>query len=347
LKQLEELAKRASQEKDQRKADVLKKKSETQRALREEVERLRPKLDKMADQTGSRNAQKARQSTESASRNQSQASSQMSQGQQSGAVSSQEEAEEDLQEALDNLQEMQKQMQNQSQQEELFQIEQELNKMLAVEKNLLQRTQQVEVQRPGPDKDLPRRAKIQCNAVQKEQGTLAQSAGAIVKRLEDAPVFQWVLQTTTDDMNETSRRLDKEETGLATQEIEEDVIKKLGELVDALRKERKEKQQQQQKGGGGGGGGGGKPPLVPPLAELKMLRIMQRDVNARTKRVDEQVVKTPEKKLTNDMKETLRRTAQKEGDIARITEKMAKQLEEQAAEQQKEQGEQLQEDQGR
>jgi hypothetical protein len=268
----------------------------------------------------------------------------MSQGQQSGAVSSQEEAEDDLQDALDNLDEMQRQMQNQSQQEELFQIEQELNKMLTVEKNLLHRTQQVEAQRPGPEKELPRRAKIQCNTVQKEQGTLAQSAGAIVKRLEESPVFQWVLQTATDDMHEATRRLDKEETGVVTQEIQEDVVRKLSELVDALRKERKEKQQQQ--GGGGGGGGGGKSPLVPPLAELKMLRIMQRDVNARTKRIDEQVVKTPEKKLTNDMKETLRRTAQKEGDIARITEKMAKQLEEQAAEQAKEQDDQqLQEDQ--
>ena len=80
-------------------------------------------------------------------------------------------------------------------------------------------------------------------------------------------------------------------------------------------------------GGGGGGGGGGKPPLVPPLAELKMLRIMQRDVNVRTKRVDEQVAKTPAKKLTPELKETLRRAAQKEGDISRITDKLAKQLE--------------------
>jgi hypothetical protein len=295
-----------------------------QRALREQVQRLQPKLDNLADQSGSKNAQKASQSNQSASRNQSQASSQMSQGNQSGATSSQESAEEDLQEALDNLQQLQKQMQNQSQQEQLFQIEQEVTKMLTVQKDLLQRTQQVESQRPGAGQELPRRAKIQCNTAQKDESNLAQSTGAVVKKLEEAPVFQWVLQTAADDMNEAAVRLDKEQTGLATQEIEEDVIVKLTQLVEALRKERKEKQQG---GGGGGGGGGGKPPLVPPLAELKMLRTMQRDINVRTKRVDQEVVRTPKQGLTPELKDSLRRAAQKEGEVSRITDKLAKQLE--------------------
>src|SRR5207249_1913794 len=96
----------------------------------------------------------------------------------------------------------------------------------------------------------------------------------VVKKLDEAKVFQWVLQTTGEDMAEAAARLDKEESGVATQEIQEDAIKKLADLIEALRKERAAKPKQ-----GGGGGGGGKQPLVPPLAELKMLRIMQRDVN--------------------------------------------------------------------
>jgi hypothetical protein len=154
---------------------------------------------------------------------------------------------------------------------------------------------------------------------------LADSTKVVVKKLEDAPVFQWVLQTATDDMNESAVRLDKEETGQLTQEIQEDVIRKLGELIDALRKERQEKQQQQG-GGGGGGGGGGKQPLVPPLAELKMLRIMQKDVNRQTQKVDQEVT-TEKKELTKDQRDRLRRAAKKEGDIARITEGIAKEVE--------------------
>ena len=68
-----------------------------------------------------------------------------------------------------------------------------------------------------------------------------------MKKLDDAPVFQWVLQTTTDDMTESATRLDKEDSGTSTQEIQEDAIRKIGELIEALRKERT-------KPGTGGGG---------------------------------------------------------------------------------------------
>ncbi|MEE9211043.1 MAG: hypothetical protein V3U29_00130, partial [Phycisphaeraceae bacterium] len=37
--------------------------------------------------------------------------------------------------------------------------------------------------------------------------------------------------------------------------------------------------------GGGGGGGGGQPPLVPPVAELKLLRGLQQDLYDRTRRI--------------------------------------------------------------
>ena len=138
-------------------------------------------------------------------------------------------------------------------------------------------------------------------------------------------VFQWVLQTAGDDMNEAASRLDKEESGLATQEVQDDAIKKIGDLIEALRKERTKPKQG---GVGGGGGGGGKQPLVPPIAELKMLRIMQRDVNQRTKKIDEEIAKATagKKDMSKDQRDRLRRAASKEGEIARITDKIARDL---------------------
>lgn len=326
LKDLEDLAAKAKQEQDPRKDAVLKKLSEEQKALRDQVLRLQQKLDKMSDQTGSKNAEKASQSSQSASRNQSQASSQMSQGSQGGASASQEEAEGDLQDALDNLDKLQKQMQQQAQQDELFQIEQELKKMLTAQKDVLIRTQEVEKERPSPDARLNRKAKLKLKVVQEDQAKLAGSTQAVVKKLAEAIVFQWVLRSATDDMRESSVRLDKEETGVATQEIQEEVIQKLNELIEALRKERLKKQQG---GGGGGGGGGGKPPLVPPLAEVKMLHLMQKDVNVRTKKVDQEVVQSEDKKLNKDQQYRLRRLSQKEGEIARITETLLKAMSQQ------------------
>src|SRR5581483_10027719 len=107
-----------------------------------------------------------------------------------------------------------------------------------------------------------RAALLKCKAAFNDQLKLSDATKVIVKKLADAPVFQWVLQTTTEDMTESASRLDKQETSVATQEIQEDAIRKITELIEALRKERNKPQQQ---GGGGKGGGGGKQPLVPPL----------------------------------------------------------------------------------
>ena len=164
------------------------------------------------------------------------------------------------------------------------------------------------------------------NDLTKSQVDLATASRAIVKRLEEAPVFQWVLETATNDMQEAGARLDKESTGGATQEIQEDVIRQLSELIEALRKERTKPQPPS--GGGGGGGGGGRQPLVPALAELKMLKLMQQDVNKRTRKIDEEVnqARDGRRELTRDQRDRLRRSAAKEGEIARITDKIATDL---------------------
>ncbi|HEY3319361.1 MAG TPA: hypothetical protein VGP72_02655 [Planctomycetota bacterium] len=330
LDALNELAAKAAKEKDPRAPEVLNRLKPIQNALRDEVQRLQKKLDNFRDKTGNRNAEKAAAANESASRNQSAAAGQMGQGNQSGSKSSEEEAEQDLQDALENLDQFQNQMQQQNRSEQLFQIEQELKKMLGVQRDLLTKTQDVEKQRPAPagkePAPLPRRARGMLRQVFEDQQKLSDSAKVVVKKLEDAPVFQFVLQGAGNDMSEAAARLDKEESGSLTQDIEDDVIRNLADLIEALRKERQEQQKQQ--GGGGGGGGGGKQPLVPPLAELKMLRIMQRNVNSQTKKIDDEVNKTKaeQKDLNKDQKDRLRRSAVKEGEIARITKRIADEL---------------------
>ncbi|MFH0939295.1 MAG: hypothetical protein V1899_08440 [Planctomycetota bacterium] len=313
----------AAKEKDLGAAEELKRLQDQQKALRDEVLRLQKKLDQLRDKTGHQNAERASQANQSAGRNQSQAAGRMGQGDQSGTKSAQKDAEQDLQDALDNLDQLDRQMQQQNRNEQLFQIEQELKKMLGTQKDVLNRTQDIEKLRGKSDEPLKRGAKLQCKQVFGDQQKLSDSTRVVIKKLEESPVFQWVLQTVRDDMSESAVRLDKEETGVVAQEIQEDVIKKLGELIEALKRE-----QQKKNRGGGGGGGGGQQPLVPPLAELKMLKIMQRDVNARTKKIDEEVARMQgaNKSLSKDQKDRLRRAATKEGEIARITNKIADDL---------------------
>jgi len=326
LAALDDLSKRAEKEPDPRTKPVLEQMKPAQLALREELEKLRKKMDQFSDKTGNPKAQKAKDSAGSASKNQSASAGQMGQGSQGGSKSSSEEAEKDLEEALDNLQQFEQQMRQQSRNEELFQIEQELKKMLGVEKDLSVKTIDIDKRRPAPPAALPRALKGGIQQIFRDQLALADSTKAIVKRLEDSPVFQWVLQTSQNDMNEAAARLDKEDSASVTQEIQQEVIRNLGDLIEALRKERQNPQQGGQ--GQGQGGGGGKQPLVPPLAELKMLRIMQRYVNNSTKKVDDEVsaIKKENKDLSRDQRDRLRRAGVKEGEIWRMTKKMADDL---------------------
>ena len=324
LKALDELAGKAKKEQDPRIASALDRLRPPQSLLRDDVLKLQKKLDQFRDKTGNKNADKAARATQSASKNQSAASSQMGQGNQGGTKSSQDEAEQDLQDALDNLDQFQQQMAQQNRNEQLFQIEQELKKMVAAEKEILGKTQDVEKQRPAAGEQLPRRAKLMVKQVFGDQLKLGEATTVIVKKLAESLVFQFVLQTAANDMNEAATRLDREESGQVTQDIQDDVVRQLNDLIEALRKERTKPRQ----GGGGGGGGGGKQPLVPPLAELKMLQIMQRNVNVQTKKVDEEATKarTQGKDLTKDQKDRLRRAALKESEISRITKRIADEL---------------------
>ena len=233
-----------------------------------------------------------------------------------GAQQAQEQSEDELKDVLDNLDELQKQVQDQTRKEKLFQIEEALKKMLDTQKTLLQRTIEV-------DKNTIARAKKgMTQQIFKEQLSLSDASRVIVKQLEEAAVFQWVLQTAVDDMTEAAARLDKEKTGVATQEIQDDAAKKIADLIEALRKERTKPNP-----GGGGGGGGGKQPLVPPVAQLKMLLIMQKDVDTRTRKIDDELKKSPTGEMDKELRERQRRSAVKEGDIARITAKIAAEFE--------------------
>ena len=58
-----------------------------------------------------------------------------------------------------------------------------------------------------------------------------------------------------------------------------------------------------------------------------MLRIMQRDVNSRVKKLDKELIETKTPDLTQDQMGRLRRAAEVQGKIARVMQKTAEELE--------------------
>jgi hypothetical protein len=119
------------------------------------------------------------------------------------------------------------------------------------------------------------------------------------KRLSKAPVFARLIRRASEAMTEASDRMDtvakepvdpKELPDAETGRLQQLAQRRLTQVVEAL-KEAAEKMEQQAKRAGGGGDDGGDetakagPPGdgIPPVAQLKLLHDLQKDINQRTK----------------------------------------------------------------
>jgi DNA repair exonuclease SbcCD ATPase subunit len=109
-------------------------------------------------------------------------------------------------------------------------------------------------------------------------------------------------------------------------------LRRLDQLLDALKpdprqarnqRQQRQRQQGQQGEGGdeGGGGGGGGGDGVPPLAELKLLRSLQADLNERTEEFSK---KYPDaQNLTDPQKNRLDKLRRTQADLAALLDEMS------------------------
>jgi hypothetical protein len=111
-----------------------------------------------------------------------------------------------------------------------------------------------------------------------------------------------------------------------TQDLQEDIIRKLQDLIDAFKRKFKASKRK-----GGGGGGGGKPPLVPDPYQIEMIRKLQEHILKKTIYL--------RRKLNMDAKDisalerrVLENLTDQEEKLADITDKFIKKFERQVEE---------------
>jgi hypothetical protein len=169
----------------------------------------------------------------------------------------------------------------------LANLEARISRMLAIQKDV--KTNTVELNKiavKAPDLKLREVIDVQ-RAVQQSdrEGEIVAEADKTLQILQaegTVVAFPGVLEEVRKDMIRIKERLYVGIVNDDTIAIEQDVIDALTEMLEALKKA-----QQDLKNGGGGGGQGGPPPdqkLLDELAELKMIRSLQDNVNKRTKR---------------------------------------------------------------
>lgn len=153
----------------------------------------------------------------------------------------------------------------------------------------------------------------------KGETQLMQHLAAITKKIGSAaPVLAWMNRGIGNSMRSARRRLDQAQIDsvlLADQQL---AISQLDAVIQALTNHLKHMS------GGGGGGGGGQQPLVPPAAQLKLLRILQMQINLRTQQLHNDLSKVSKAAVRRALKEQIRMLGHQQSRIHRQAVKMIK-----------------------
>ncbi|MCL2700896.1 MAG: DUF4175 family protein [Phycisphaerae bacterium] len=272
--------------------------------------------DRMSQKTEtSPNGAPGKENMDSASRSARSAAGKMSQGGGSGGPSGekdQKDAKDEMEKAREKLAQEIAKAEQQQQEQAIARIIDLLGKMLHSQKSVSAETRNLDGKQ-ADGQEWSRAEELALAKLSSEEGRLGDEAVKIIKMLTDegtTAVFPQVLKQVEVDLRDVQNMLGDKQTGQLTQAIQSQIEKNLQGMIDALKQE--QQRRKQQGGGGGGGGGGGQAPLVPPVAELKMLKSLQLDINARTETVatvkeknllPAEQVKTQHERLSGKQKE--------------------------------------------
>lgn len=183
-----------------------------------------------------------------------------------------------LEEALEKVRELQAE----AEEDQTRQQRQELRKQylaLAERQGVLRG----EVEALLDESPLSRRARAKLRGLGARQGEIKDEAAALGETVSDTVVFRRtheLIDAAAGAARGSMNRGDDDGRALPTQRK---VVVLLEAMAAALDEGGKPSEFAQESGSGEGGGGGGEPPLVPPAAELKLLRGMQQAVYDETR----------------------------------------------------------------
>lgn len=201
------------------------------------------------------------------------------------AAGDQREALEDLQQAQRELARERREAEMQLAQELLERIADELGGMIAREQQVVDETARLDNQYKQRGNWSRTQLKSLRNLAEVQQG-LKQETDRLVETLKAAEVFALALKGASRQMQTAADRLSRRETDNVTITAERAAKQRFVDLIAALETEKPNDAAQPTPSNGGGADG--QPPQdgIPQLAQLKMLKTLQEDINRRTLDLD-------------------------------------------------------------
>ena len=228
----------------------------------------------------------AQNAIDSANEKMNSAAGQLAQGNPGQAAQQQKDAIEDLNRAKDEIDRQLEELQQQEKMEALVQLEQMFTEMLEKQKEGSAKVLVLEAKRQDQDGRLKRADRIELRSVEILERKLSEKSDEAVTLLNDegsSVVVRNVVEGMKNDLIAIADRVDDNETGAFVQRSQKEVELTLQELIDAVKIAQKmEEQQQQQQQLQQQQQQQQQQNLLPPSAELKLLRLTQMRINRRT-----------------------------------------------------------------
>jgi len=202
------------------------------------------------------------------------------------ALKNEDNAIEELHEAAEELEAMLRQLREEEKEMMLASLEARFQRMLLAETAIHEGTMGVAA---TPQKDWLDLNYGRCRELSQQQSELTQECAQTVNLLREDGTSVAIVIAVEDieaDMSSVSGWMQEYKVGELTQSVQKDILDSLKQLIETTQKEmqqmkEQQKQQQQQKDPNQE-----KPGLVELMAEIKVLRSLQLQVNRRTKQVD-------------------------------------------------------------
>lgn len=249
------------------------------------------------------------------------------------AQEQQEQAEESLESAQKRLDMAQREMEQRQAREKIATVRDVWKGLLTVQKEVQEQTEKLN----SSYEEKKQWNRVQLKALSElatKQNQLAEAAGKTSELVAAAKILSLSLKRSIQSMEGARDLLADRQTGKLTQDAQVAAHDRLKQILDAFEQQQQKEQDQANQPPPGGEGGEqpeqqGEQPAVPPLAELKILRGLQQELNDRTDALSQELAKAPDNAAT--LNDELNQLGQEQEELLQLLTETLEQLQQQSS----------------
>ena len=142
------------------------------------------------------------------------------------------------------------------------------------------------------------------------------------EKLKEYDVIVWMNGQIEQAMSFSKEGMSKAKLGRQLASAQQTSIDRIQDIIDALKEEKNKDEFDKPPSNSGGGKGGGKKPLLPPMAQLKLIKAMQKVVNSETVNVDKALRTANNDAEKSQLKEEAAKIGKTQGELKGIVKKV-------------------------